>query len=560
MPRPTGGRYDGGVSARRTTTTAVAAVLLLFLACAAVWTVAGPARDRPRVADGDAAFMPPGDEVVGDVTGRRERRRVASAALQPGTAADGAARTADAPTGTEEAAPSGEPVTGGPRPEEIGRLFRQKQVDASGADGVLTASAERDPLRTMDPERVGAPPEMAFAAFVRGGVDTLDGAAELVGERRPDLERGDPVALTGRVLDAATGTPLAGASVVVSSTFYVRRHLYDHHLREIARAFTDDDGEFAVPRVDVDPAHFGRGGRLYVTVTAEGHAPALARPVAAVAPGATSRLPDVRLAVATHTLSGRIVDIWEGRPVAGARVYATGAIDPIAYPKDQRAALILGAPTAVTDEEGRFELTGLERGWQNVSAHGGDDCLGRERIAVPAASDVTLRMRGIGGRVEGSVVDARGDPVALVAVQGGGNTTHTFADGTFVLENFRAERLVIAFSHPDYRQVVVQDVADGTPNLLVRLESLQPAIRLRVRRDDDGAAVSEIRVLARGADGAPVRATSPVHLSDEGVHVLRIPEGAATLTVAAAGLRAVELDARTLHEGDTLDVGLETAE
>src|SRR5205814_456078 len=126
---------------------------------------------------------------------------------------------------------------------------------------------------------------------------------------------------------------------------------------------------FLIERLNADPAHFGSSGRFYLTVTAEGHAPSLAVPLADVTRGVANRLPAVALQRATETLRGRVVDHFEHRPVIGARVYATGAIDPVAYPKDERPALFLGAPTATTDADGRFVLEGMGRGVQVVSVH-----------------------------------------------------------------------------------------------------------------------------------------------------------------------------------------------
>ena len=66
----------------------------------------------------------------------------------------------------------------------------------------------RVPMREI---AVGEPDEMELLAFVRrGGVGALDDAVELVGERRPRLAKGEPVALAGRVVDAEAGENLQG--------------------------------------------------------------------------------------------------------------------------------------------------------------------------------------------------------------------------------------------------------------------------------------------------------------------------------------------------------------
>ncbi len=426
------------------------------------------------------------------------------------------------------------------------------------ADFALRARPDVDPATGEAPAVApGRTPLLDLATFVALGPAAVDRAAELTGERKPALDDGAPVALTGRVVDADDGAPLAGARVVVLSAFYVRLYVYDHHLREVARAETDADGAYAIERLDADPAHFGPGGRLYVTVTADGHAPALAVPLAQVAPGVANRLPDVALRRATQTLAGRVIDLWEGKPVVGARVLATGAINPIAYPKDERAALFVGAPATVTDSDGRFVLDGLGDGVQTVSAHAGDDCIGWIVAATPAKDEVLLRARQIRGRIAGTTIDAHGDPVALVDVEGGDNGTHSFADGRFVLANFRGDEVTIRFTHPDYAPVVLADVRDGATGLVVRMDRPRPRIVLDVRDRDTDAPVTHVRVeFAFAPNAAPPAPTSPERVSPDGRHAVRVPEGATTLSVAAAGRaeERVPLDGRV--DGETVRVVL----
>ena len=394
---------------------------------------------------------------------------------------------------------------------------------------------------------------MELAYFVANGAAAVDRAVELVGERRPQLEEGIPVSLTGRVVEAEGGAPVLGACLIVSSTFYVRRYFYDHHLREVARALTDADGVFRIERLNADPAHFGRGGRLYATVTAEGYAPALAIPLAEVTPGVANRLEDVALVRAAETLHGRVVDYWEGRPVVGARVVATGAVDPVPYPKDERAALLVGAPAGTTDADGRFVLEGLGRGVQVISVHGGDDCVGRSSVVLPHGGEFTVRTRQIRGRIEGTTVDGSGDPVALVTVEGGGNSTHSFADGRFVLENFRGDAVTVTFTHPDYPPVVVPGVRDGAAGLVVRLERPRPVIVLEVTEEDTAAPVKRVQVGFWYADGGGRPATtSSQRLSADGRYEVRVPEGAVSLSVSAEGRKGQDVSLAARADGETV--------
>ena len=454
-----------------------------------------------------------------------------------GSASRGAGEGA-LPAGTAAALAAGEGTAAGAGPAP----FQLTDVVVFWPGTDLPSSPALDPATGDAPAvEAGRPPEMALSAFVeaRGSVAK---AAELVGDRRPELEEGVPVSITGRVLEADGGAPVVGATVLLTSTFYVRRYFYDHHLREVARAETDADGNYGIERLNVDPAHFGKGGRLHLTVTAPDHAPALAVPLSSVTPGIANRLRDVALDAAPETVAGRVLDFEAGLPVVGARILATGAIDPVSYPKDERPALFVGAPETVTDAGGRFTLTGLGRGVQFLSAHGGDDCLGREAVMLPRGTEGVLRVRAIRGRIEGTTVDAEGNPVALVTVEGGGNSTHSFADGRFTLENFRGDAVTIRFTHPDFPPVVLRDVKDGTAGLVVAMERPRPRIVLEVRDRDTGEPVPRIRTELLYEEGAErPAATSPERLAADGRYPLRVPAGAVGIRVAADGGRTAEV-------------------
>ena len=331
--------------------------------------------------------------------------------------------------------------------------------------------------------------------------------------------------------------------------------MYDHHLRDVARVEPDADGAYVIERLNVDPVHFGKAGRLYVTVTADGHAPALAVPIASLSPGVANRLREIALRRATQTLRGRVVDYWEGLPVVGARVIATGAVVPITYPKDERAALFVGAPSDITDQDGRFVLEGLGDGVQSISVHGGDDCIGWGQVVLPHDGEFAVQTRQIRGRVEGRTIDERGAPVPLVLVEGGGNSTHSFADGRFVLENFRGDAVTIRFTHPDHPPVVLADVRDGTTGLVVRIGRARPEIVLDVRDKETSAPVTRVRLAFAFEDGR-VRpaATSPHHVAADGRHLVRIPEGATSVSVSADGRRREQISLAGRADGDTVFV------
>jgi hypothetical protein len=424
--------------------------------------------------------------------------------------------------------------------------------------GLPPARLVQDPeTRQASPVEPGRAPNLAIAELVKKGLAPVSGTRELTGPRKPKLEEGIPVALTGRVVEKETGNPVPRASVVLRSTFFLRRVFYDHHLLEVARAVTDEDGEFVIRRLNVDPVHFGKGGLVFVSATSPDHSPLSPAVLSGVTPGYKNRLPDLHVSRERHTVTGRVIDYWENKPVVGGRVVATGEILPIHYPKDQREALFLSAPEARTDEKGRFVLENVGRGTQYISVHGGDDCAGYVQVQVPTKGDVVIRSRQIRGRIEGRVLDARDRPLAVVMVEGGDNSTHTFADGGFVLENFRGDRVDITFTHPDFRTKVVRGVENGSREVLVRLEHRWPEIRLRVR---DHATNRPIRIVTirlhfEGDDKPPLPA-SPQSVSNKGIHRIRVPEGTAAATVSAEGYEEQIVFLAGSQQGDVREVVL----
>ena len=150
-----------------------------------------------------------------------------------------------------------------------------------------------------------------------------------------------------------------------------------------------------------------------------------------------------------------------------------------------------------------------------------------------------------------------GEPIALVKVDGGGNTTHTFADGSFVLENFRGDVIPVRFEHTEFRSVTLTGIENGSDGLVVRMESRLPLLKFEVRDAATGQPIKAIVLAIRYAEGAaPAASASPHYLSEEGVHAVRIPPGALTAIIQADGPQPAQVDLQGRLDGDTVEVRL----
>jgi hypothetical protein len=181
-------------------------------------------------------------------------------------------------------------------------------------------------------------------------------------------------------------------------------------------------------------------------------------------------------------------------------------------------------------------------------------------VALPREGEFVMQTRQIGGRIEGTTLDERGNPVSLVTIYGGDNSTHSFADGRFVLENFRGDVVSIRFTHPDFAPVVVRDVRDGAAGLVVHLERPRPTIVLCVRDPDTSAPVPRVQIEMTFADpSARPAATSPQRLAADGKYVVRVPEGATSVSVSAERRTSQQVSLAGRADGETVQVLLADA-
>jgi hypothetical protein len=191
--------------------------------------------------------------------------------------------------------------------------------------------------------------------------------------------------LVGRVVDAATGTPVAGASVFAGAGA-------DDLGDRSPSTRTDEEGRFRLPQL--------RPGR-YKPMARESTRFGMAAESVLLGLGQTSSEVVVAIGPA-YSVSGQVVIAPSGEPCAGA--------DVVLSLREQSQSLY---PTAKSDEKGAIAFDGLVPGTYGVSI----DCphaLWRDNDQVTIVhSDLTGLTWEVqsGSRITGTVVDTAGAPV-----------------------------------------------------------------------------------------------------------------------------------------------------
>lgn len=384
-------------------------------------------------------------------------------------------------------------------------------------------------------------------------VDWHVGSVDLPGASRIDVRLGAQGTLAGRVLDAATGEPVAGATVSVA-TYLLPEPIPRPSVAcaGSARCTSGADGAFRIEGLAV--------GQLNgISVLAPGYLPypdGIAPQPAAdfatrVEDGATSTIVlRVHRGAAIH---GRVFDD-AGRSVAGARV---GAMTTETARGNARAGMV------TTDDSGGYRIDGIVpgrvvvwasarglvlpgwvpwRAWSGQTqrefvfdvAAGGD--IAHDVVLAPAAA------------VEGTVVDADGKPVADAGVYGpdGMGTALTDASGAFRLDGAAPGQGVQLFaSHPSglHGSSSPVDLAAGVTLRGVRIVTGPSAsIAGRVRRADGAALTGAwLGYVPREID-ASVSGNGPESALTEAKRVLVAEDG--TFRIAPASPQPYSLVAR----------------
>ena len=419
--------------------------------------------------------------------------------------------------------------------------------------GLPAAADEAERLAHVDPEAV------ALEELPPGSVADLDGVRRLAdAEGEAPAAEGVTTAVTGVVFDAATGGPVAGARVALFSAFYQPHLFYDRQLGELGGGATDVTGRFRFAAVNLDDLHFRGGAGLLLVITHPTIASWTGPPVVPLVEGTVNDLGTFRCDPVGFTLGGQVRH-REGRPLPGLLV-TVSPDNPVNVAKPERQVLLKSLPHAVTDGDGRWRIDGLRPGKAWLSVHAGLDGVLFQAITVAESrDDVNVSVR-VGGQVTGRVIDRAGRPIPAARIDGSGNTTHSLADGTFLLENLDSpDPFTLHVTHHAYYPRDVAQVQDGARDLEILLEPL-PVATLVVRQGADVAPCTECEIVYEGPPAALARIpTSPYRRSADGAYdVILYPE-ITWVRVFRVGFAERRLAASVLAGGTRTEVALEAA-
>lgn len=195
--------------------------------------------------------------------------------------------------------------------------------------------------------------------------------------------------LSGSIYDMDTGKPVAGASV------YIAAGRGQKETEAIPVLKTDDDGAFSITDLPK--------GSYQVNVEAEGYASYNAGRYHANGRNIGRKIVYLGKAV---TVAGTVIDS-DGLPARGVRLNLDSPIgfDGRPYPPPREWEPV------VTDQEGRFEVTGLPEGRINITVDTDSGFYGRSQRQFPAPADDVRLMVSRTGTVKGMVVDSEGNPL-----------------------------------------------------------------------------------------------------------------------------------------------------
>lgn len=437
-----------------------------------------------------------------DAAGRMTLPRLAGEAVKVHAFAGDARATTAVPAGAARAELLLEPAAGG-RLVEIREASGAPVADvvvSVGSPAWPAGIAGRDGRLSLPVDQ--GPFDLLLADGRRYKLESLPVAGGAAGDPiRIDLA---PLRrLEGKLIDAATRRPLAGALVWPSDD-------------PGNATFTDDQGLYTVAE---------RAGSAWVRAAARGFLPQIATLPRADA--ATARVPTLALEAA-NSLAGRVVDP-AGAPLGGVVV----TVAPDRRPRDEVFRLDRAASRAVSDAQGRFLLRGL------AAAASYDLSASRPgyraaKAAAAARGEVRLVLERARS-AHGLAVDTQRSPLAGVEVTirpspagsapGEVVTAVTDSRGRFEVPALPGDRVDLEARRQGFAPTIVPGVAiaPGPGSADLGTLTLAPGVRIEGRVADAlGRPLAGAGVWLTEADRLPNRALAetlrpqePAAVSDE---------------------------------------------
>lgn len=341
------------------------------------------------------------------------------------------------------------------------------------------------------------------------------------------VQVGDPPTVSGKVVDAATRRPLAGALVWPEG-----------HPAAFVRAANDGSWTVALSTAAEGRVHAAAPGYL---------------PTAAGVPGAPAAGPVLALSpqpAGERTASGVVLDEG-GRPVDGAAIYLISSESSTAEPLPKQGSAI----SARSDRQGRFTSQLSKGSWDlRAGAPGLIATVVRGIVVGPGRGPVDLGTVVLrrGAALDGQVVDLQGKPLAGCQVRilsAGGMTLTRFlaagaedesaetlsgADGGFTITGLPEGRPVtLLVSGEGYISATFQGIQVPAERPL--RVTLSPGSRISGRIvDESGTPVTRAQVLTLPEGPGGGGTAGP--LDENGGFVIEnVSPGRCTLAVAAPG-------------------------
>lgn len=344
-----------------------------------------------------------------------------------------------------------------------------------------------------------------------------------------------PPIASGKVVDAATRRPLAGALVWPEG-----------HPAAFVRSAADGSWKVALS-TETD-------GR--VRAAAPGYLPAMAR--ASGAPAAGPVLAMSPRLTGGRTASGVVLDEG-GRPVEGAAIDLISSESSKAEPLPKQGSAI----SARSDHQGRFQSRLSAGSWDlRAGAPGLVATVVRGIVVGPGRDPVDLGTVVLrrGGTLDGQVVDPQGKPIAgcqIRVLPAGGMTSTRFLaagaaqdenmetlsgpDGGFTLTGLpEGQPIALAVSGEGYLSATRRGIQVPAERPL--RVTLSPGSRISGRVvDDSGAPVTRAQVLAVYEGPGPGGGGAAESLDENGGFVIEnVSPGRFTLAVAAPGFQPAQ--------------------